>query len=166
MYTWKRTETPQRSKTSRVVGMETCHTAFGAAIEDAGGFEDRRVSHRHWEFAHCVARFAYEPRMEWIRRGYPEHGESVAARIDSEKVLDGVNEALRIVGSGSWLLTSWETTTAPCPNNPSGPAGAFGMLAKRPLPPVGVRTGLERVPSWTEIDKARRLSPPGLLLRR
>ena len=90
----------------------------------------------------------------------------MAARIDSEKVLDCISKALRTVGSGSCSLTSWETITAPCPNNPSGPAGPFAVFPKRPLPPVGVTTGLETVPSWTEIDKARRLSPPGLLLRR
>lgn len=64
------------------------------------------------------------------------------------------------------ILTSWEITTAPWLNKPSGPPVPLAVLPSRPLPPVVVKTGLESVPSSTEIDNARRLSPLGLLLRR
>ncbi len=155
-----------------VVSMEAGDTTFGTAVEDASGFEDGGVGDGHGEVAHCVAGLADEfgvGRVEW---GDSEHGEGVTAGVDGEEVLVGVSEA---VGNArgythrreeGGVLTSWETTMAPWLNKPSGPPVPLAVLPSRPLPPVVVKTGLESVPSSTEIDNARRLSPLGLLLRR
>jgi len=155
-----------------VVGVEAGDAAFGTAVEDAGGFEDGGVGDGHGEVAHCVAALADEFGVGGVEWGDSEHGEGVAAGVDGEEVLVGVSEVVR---NGHWythrrgkgrILTSWETTTAPWLNRPSGPPVPLAVLPSRPLPPVGVKTGLESVPSSTKIDNARRLSPLGLLLRR